>query len=78
MTVVEKRADTGDLKLACLCVNQDGKEVITGTAEVRAPTEKVRRPRAELPDVRLAKHERFHALLARAQSLPPLPTAVAH
>lgn len=78
VTVVEKRADTGDLKLACLCVNQDGKEVITGTAEVRAPTEKVRRPRAELPDVRLAKHERFHALLARAQSLPPLPTAVAH
>lgn len=78
VTVIEKRAETGDLKLACVCLNQDGKEVITGTAEVRAPTERVRRPRTELPDVRLAKHERFHALLARAQAQPPLPTAVAH
>ena len=34
----------------CVCTNQDGQKVITGTAEVLAPTEKVKRPKANLPD----------------------------
>jgi len=65
VTVTEKRADKGDLLLDCRCINQDGLTVITGTAEVKAPTAKVRRPRIELPDVRLSRHERFRTLLAR-------------
>src|SRR5579872_7054151 len=78
LRVKEKRADKHDLVLDCRCTNQIGEEVISGTAYVRAPTEKVRRPRVELPDVRLSRHERFRALLAETAGQEPLTTAVAH
>jgi phosphate acetyltransferase len=42
--------------LDCRCVNQRGETVIDGTALVLAPTEKVRRPRFELPEVTLGDH----------------------
>jgi acyl dehydratase len=42
--------------LDCRCVNQRGETVIEGVANVLAPTEKVRRPRFELPDVTLREH----------------------
>ena len=78
VTVTEKRAEHHVVLLDCRCVNQRGEEVIVGKAEVKAPTGKVRRPRAALPDVQLARHERYHALLAAAQGGLPVPTAVVH
>jgi phosphotransacetylase/acyl dehydratase len=77
VTVTEKRPEKCRVVLDCRCTNQSGVAVIVGTAEVIAPTEKVSRPRIELPDVRLSRHERFRALLARAVGQPPEPTAVA-
>ncbi len=74
----EKKPETKRIVFDCRCVNQTGREVVTGTAEVQAPTEKVRRPRIELPDVRLNRHRRFRELLARAAGQPPVPVAVAH
>jgi acyl dehydratase len=44
------------VELDCRCVNQLGETVIHGTATVLAPTEKIRRPRFELPDVSLHEH----------------------
>ena len=44
--------------LECRCINQRGEAVIEGVAKVLAPTEKVRRPRFELPDVILREHGR--------------------
>jgi phosphate butyryltransferase len=78
VTVTERHADTGNVTLDCRCTNQDGQIVISGVARVRAPTEKVHRPRIELPDVRLSRHDRFRALLAAAVGHGALPTAVAH
>jgi phosphotransacetylase/acyl dehydratase len=78
LKVTEKHPGQGDLLLDCRCINQNGQLVISGTANVRAPTEKVRRPRIELPDVQLSRHERFRALLAAAAGHPPLATAVAY
>jgi phosphotransacetylase/acyl dehydratase len=78
LTVTEKHAAKSDLLLDCRCTNQNSELVISGTAHVRAPTEKVRLPRVELPDVRLSRHERFRALLAAATGHEPLTTAVAH
>ena len=51
VTAREKRADKSIVVFDCSCVNQDGKEVVSGTAEVIAPTHKVRRQAAELPQV---------------------------
>jgi hypothetical protein len=78
LTVTEKRPEKGNLVLQCHCVNQNGETVITGTAHVRAPSEKVRRARIELPGVQISRHERFRTLLARAAGAEPVTTAVAH
>jgi phosphotransacetylase/acyl dehydratase len=78
VTVRELHADKKRVLLDCVCTNQDGKEVISGTAEVIAPTEKVRRERMAMPEVSLIHHAAYDHLLARAAGLPPLPTAVVH
>ena len=63
----------------CLCTNQDGQKVIAGTAEVLAPTEKIKRARIEMPAVTLLDREaRYRDLLARAKGMPPALMAVAH
>jgi phosphotransacetylase/acyl dehydratase len=78
VTVREKNREKKRIIFDCTCVNQNGKQVVTGTAEVQAPTEKVRRPRMELPEVRLNRHRRFRELLADAQGGPAATVAVAH
>jgi phosphate acetyltransferase len=62
----------------CLCTNQDGQKVIGDTAEVLAPTEKIKRERIEMPEVTLLDREaRYQHLLARAKGMPPALMAVA-
>ena len=56
VAVASKDATRHRIVLDCRCVNQRGETVIEGTANVLAPTEKVRRPRFTLPEVSL--HER--------------------
>jgi phosphotransacetylase/acyl dehydratase len=74
----EKQSDKHLVVFDCHCTNQSGSEVITGTAEVQAPLEKVRRNRTELPDVRLMRHQRFRDLMAHAAGRPAVPMAVVH
>ncbi len=62
----------------CLAANQDGKPVVSGLAEVVAPTVKVRRPVAELPQVQVIRHDGHALLLQKCEALPPVPTAVVH
>ena len=76
MTVREKKPEKGDVTLDCVCTEQDGKEVITGTAFTRAPKVKVRRKRVVLPDVRVGRHDALHAILARASGGVAVKTAV--
>jgi phosphate acetyltransferase len=64
----------------CACTNQDGDKVVHGTAEVLAPTEKIRRPKASLPEIRLAetKTDRYEHLLEITRGLTAISMAVAH
>jgi len=78
LTVTAKRAEKGDVTLGCVCTNQDGVVVITGTAETRAPRDKLRLRRAVLPSVRVERHDAIAALLARASAGPAVVTAVVH
>ena len=78
VTAREKKPEKHRIVFDCVCTNQSGHAVITGTAEVQAPTEKVRRRRIELPEVRLSRHQRFRDLLIRTAGQPPVPIAVAH
>jgi phosphate acetyltransferase len=63
----------------CLCSNQDGQKVIAGTAEVLAPTEKIKRERIEMPEVTLLDRDaRYKNLLDRTKGMSPVLMAVAH
>jgi len=78
LTVSEKKPEKGDVTLDCVCTNQDGVPVITGTAYTRAPTVKVHRPRVTLPYVRLGRYESTRAMLARAAGGTAVLTAVVY
>ncbi len=79
LTATRKFDHNHHILFDCLCTNQDGQPVIRGTAEVLAPTEKIKRPRIELPGVTLVDREaRYQHLLERTRGLPPIPMAVAH
>ena len=54
LEVTDKRDDKGFVTLECKVVNQHGKAVATGTAEVMAPTEKLTIDRPALPTVTVA------------------------
>ncbi|MEQ6917706.1 bifunctional enoyl-CoA hydratase/phosphate acetyltransferase [Halomonas aquatica] len=66
------------LTLECRCENQEGKLVIDGEASVIAPTEKIRRPRTVLPQVRLTERGRLHDILSAADHPPAITMAVVH
>lgn len=79
VTAVSKDEEKYRITFECECVNQDGEPVIKGTAEVIAPREKVKRPRALLPEVHL--HDRgaqYRRLIAMTEGMKPLRTAVVH
>lgn len=50
--------------------------ILTGTAEVIAPTQKIDRSDIEIPGLVVQRHRHFQALVERAGALPPLPVAV--
>ena len=79
VTAVNKDPPRKRISLDCRCVNQRGEVVIDGTAKVIAPTEKIRRPRATLPTVRMYEHGvLFRELIDKARTLEPIRVAVVH
>jgi phosphate acetyltransferase len=79
VTAKEKDPEKRKVILDTECLNQDGEVVVSGTAEVIAPAEKVRRARIDLPEVRFDdKEARFREVMARirARKLAPIATAI--
>jgi phosphate acetyltransferase len=63
--VCEKIPEKNRVILDCVRITEAGDVAITGKADVIAPTQKVRRPRAMLPEVHL------HARASRRAWTPP-------
>jgi phosphate acetyltransferase len=79
LTATRKFDHNHHILFDCVCTNQDGQKVIGGTAEVLAPTEKIKRARIELPEVTLLDREaRYQHLLDRTRGLAAIPMAVVH
>lgn len=80
VTVASKDANKKIVVLDCVCVNQNGKEVIRGIATVLAPLEKVKRKRISLPRVEFKEEKcpNHHRIICMAAGLEPLLTAVVH
>lgn len=75
----EKNPDKRRVTFDCQCTNQGGEAVITGTAEVIAPAEKIKRPKMVLPEVRVFdRYARYRELMRLVDGLPPIRTAVVH
>lgn len=71
------KMEGGTLRLATR-VNRIGDDalILSGEAEVLAPTTKLDLDGIEVPGLIVQRHRHFDALLARARLLAPLPTAV--
>jgi phosphate acetyltransferase len=79
ITVTAKNEEKHRISFNCQCVNQNGDAVISGSAEVIAPIEKVKRPRMTLPEVHLHDHgARYRQLIELAIRLEPIRMAVVH
>jgi phosphotransacetylase/acyl dehydratase len=79
VTVTERDEAKKRLKLACSCINQDGVAVISGEADVLAPTERIERARTTLPEVRLTVNDDgLHRLLDHVRPMGATPMAVVH
>jgi phosphate acetyltransferase len=79
LTATRKFDHNRHIVFDCVCTNQDGQKVIRGTAEVLAPTEKIKRMRVALPGVTLFdRAARYQNLVARAKGMDSIPMAVVH
>ncbi len=77
--VTAKDTEKHRVTLDCQATNQRGEVVISGVAEVIAPTEKISRQRVTLPEVKLLEKGRhYRQLIAKTKGLEPLRTAVVH
>jgi phosphate acetyltransferase len=80
LTAKQKFDHNKHLILDCVGTNQENLQVLRGSAEVQAPTEKIshiqefRRPAVSIDN----KQERYQQMLAMVKGLEPIPTAVAH
>ncbi|MGC2855364.1 bifunctional enoyl-CoA hydratase/phosphate acetyltransferase [Novispirillum sp. DQ9] len=79
ITVQEKNPANKHIVFHCTACNQHGEQVIDGTAEVIAPTEKVSMPAGDLPEVRVRhRHHVFENMIEKVNGLPPVKVAVCH
>lgn len=79
VTATRKFEHNGHIIFDCVCTNQDGLQVVHGTAEALAPREKIKRLRVHMPEVTFDnKEERYQNLINRVKGLEPIPMAVAH
>jgi phosphate acetyltransferase len=79
VTVTAKDERHHHVTLDCTCTDQDGQVVISGSALVKAPTEKIKRPRMAPLQVRMTdKGLRYRQLLELTKGSPPITVAVVH
>jgi phosphate acetyltransferase len=80
LTAKQKFDHNKHVILDCVATNQENLQVLRGTAEVLAPSEKVshmqdfHRPSVSIDN----KRERFQQMLSLVRGMEPIPTAVAH
>ncbi len=78
VTVAAIRPDKPIVTFDCRCVSDKGDVIIEGKAVVKAPTEKIRVRRPDVPDVEIHRHDHTRDLIESCRALPPLKTAVVH
>jgi phosphotransacetylase/acyl dehydratase len=79
VTVIGKHPQDHSISLDCVCLDQHGERVLSGTIWIVAPTLKVCSPPVELPIVHFEEHGARHKkLVEMTAQLEPIATAVVH
>lgn len=79
VTVTEMIPEKNRVIFACECRNQKDEVVMEGQAEVLAPTKKIRRPKAVLPELTLRRpYSLFDVYLQRAKKIGPIKSGIIH
>lgn len=79
VTVLSKDAAKKRVELDCVVTNQQQETVLSGVARVLAPTEKLRLPRIQAPQIQLFDPDaRLKALLAQGEGLAAVRCGVVH
>jgi phosphate butyryltransferase len=78
LTVTEKHEADRTVLLDCLAVNQRSQTVMTGVAEVVAPTSHREGRPGVAPDLVFHDHKHYEALIEACRGEEPVPTAVAY
>ncbi len=78
LTVREKRADKPVVTLDCVCINENGEEVVKGMATVLAPTKKIKIERADVPSVFVLPKDHYEETMAACRKLGKMKVAVVH
>jgi phosphate acetyltransferase len=78
LVVRKKIADSRMVVMDCECTDQRGATVMSGQLEVRPPPQKMFARRAERPDIKFQRHQKYDLLIERSRAFPPVVTAVAH
>lgn len=79
VTVLAKDEQKKRVELDCTVTNQQQEKVLSGVARVLAPTEKLRLPRIQAPQIQLFDPEaRLKALLAQGQGLAAVRCGLVH
>ncbi len=79
VTATAKETEQHRVIFDCQCINQRGEVVISGSTKVIAPMDKVKRPRAILPEVHLHQHGIWYRhLIDLTAGLAPIRTAIVH
>lgn len=77
--VAEKFEEKHRVTFDCQATNQRGELVISGTADIIAPMEKISRERVTLPEVKLLERGRqYRQLIEKTRGLEPIRTAIVH
>lgn len=77
VTAVEKKPEKKRVIFSCECRNQENEEVVSGKAEVIAPTKKIRRQKTILPELKLRRpYSLFDPYLAAAKKIGALTAGV--
>ncbi|MFZ5558564.1 MAG: bifunctional enoyl-CoA hydratase/phosphate acetyltransferase [Pseudomonadota bacterium] len=77
VTATEKRA--GNIVLFdCRCINQNDEEVVTGTATVEAPVERISYSDLATPQVILRRNDAFAPIVRACDTIPPVSCAIVY
>ena len=77
VTVREKEPRNHAIVFACM-LHSNGRELISGTITVAAPTSRLSHAKLGTPEVMVRRNDGFARLLARCEGLAPVTCAVAH